>query len=79
MPELYLLFETASGYSLLEVLGLDELGTSSLQVQQAVNDLARFSKVVPVNRAIMAIRRSINSFGQDVTGQGPECAPLRNC
>lgn len=45
MPALYLLFETASGYTLLEVRGLDELGSSSVQVQQAVNDLARFSKV----------------------------------
>ena len=44
MPALYLLYETASGYTLFDVKGLDELGASSAQAQQSVNDLARFSK-----------------------------------
>lgn len=46
MPALFVLYETAAGYSLFEVIGLDELGQSSDAVQQSTLDLTRFGKVV---------------------------------
>jgi nucleolar protein 56 len=46
MPALFVLFETAAGYSLFEVIGVDELGQSADAVQQSTLDLARFGKVV---------------------------------
>eukprot|EP00884_Botryococcus_braunii_P017528 jgi/Botrbrau1/4459/Bobra.0348s0044.2 len=48
MKGLYLLYENAQGYALLEVQGLDEIGTSADAVQRSVTDLARFSKAVTV-------------------------------
>ena len=41
----FVLFEGASGYALFEVMALDELALGAAPVQQAVQDLARFSKV----------------------------------
>ncbi len=46
MPALYVLYETAAGYSLFEVTGVDELGQSADAVQQSTVDLTRFGKVV---------------------------------
>ena len=43
---LYLLFEAASGYSLFEVIGLDELQQQADAVQQAVSDMNRFGRGV---------------------------------
>ena len=43
---LFILFEAASGYSLFEVIGLDELQQQADAVQQAVSDLNRFGRVV---------------------------------
>jgi len=45
MPALYLLFESASGYALLEAHGLDAIGGSTPAVQESVTDLDRFGKV----------------------------------
>ena len=46
MPALYLLHETAAGYTLFDVHGIDELGQGGDAVQQSMTDLARFGKVV---------------------------------
>ena len=43
---LFILFEAASGYSLFEVTGLDELQQQADAVQQAVSDMNRFGRVV---------------------------------
>lgn len=45
MPALYVLYETAAGFSLFEIIGLDELGQSAEAVQQSTLDLTRFGKV----------------------------------
>ena len=45
MPALFVLYETAAGFSLFEVIGLDELGQSAEAVQQSTLDLTRFGKV----------------------------------
>lgn len=71
MPALYLLYETASGYTLFDVKGLDELGASSAQAQQSVNDLARFSKTVdlvafkPFKSAIEALEQ-VNAVAEGI-------------
>lgn len=46
MSTLFILFEAASGYSLFEVTGLDELQQQADAVQQAVSDMNRFGRVV---------------------------------
>ncbi|CAL9751915.1 unnamed protein product [Musa acuminata subsp. burmannicoides] len=43
---LYLLFESASGYSLFHAYGLDEIGQNTEAVRNSVLDLTRFGKVV---------------------------------
>ncbi|CAG8686596.1 8274_t:CDS:2, partial [Ambispora leptoticha] len=42
----YVLFETASGYALFEVLQVEEIGAKLENVQRAVEDLAQFGKMV---------------------------------
>ena len=46
MPALYVLHETAAGYALFDVHGVDELGAGSDAVQASMTDLARFGKLV---------------------------------
>lgn len=46
MSTLFILFEAASGYSLFEVTGLDELQQQADAVQQAVSDMNRLGRVV---------------------------------
>lgn len=43
---LYLLFESASGYGIFERVESEEIGTQLEQVQNAINDLGRFSKIM---------------------------------
>ncbi|CAL9170566.1 nucleolar protein 56-like [Musa acuminata AAA Group] len=43
---LFLLFESASGYSLFHAYGLDEIGQNTEAVRNSVLDLTRFGKVV---------------------------------
>ena len=46
MPSLLVLFESASGYALLEAVEGGDLAALKAEVQAAVTDLARFSKMV---------------------------------
>ena len=46
MAQGFLLFESASGYAVLEVLQAEEIGDKLDQVQGSITDLKRFSKVV---------------------------------
>ncbi|XP_038976979.1 nucleolar protein 56-like [Phoenix dactylifera] len=43
---LYLLFESASGYTLFHAYGLDEIGQNTEAIRNSVLDLTRFGKVV---------------------------------
>jgi nucleolar protein 56 len=45
-PQQYVLFESASGYSLFEVVEAEEIAKLKEEVQASVTDLARFSKLV---------------------------------
>ncbi|MED6168688.1 snoRNP complex protein nop56 [Stylosanthes scabra] len=51
---LFLLYESASGYALLEAHGIDEIGQNTEAVRNSVSDLNRFGKVVKL--------RSFNPF-----------------
>lgn len=42
---LFVLYESASGFSLFDIKGLDEIGTAADRVQDSVVDLTRFGKV----------------------------------
>ncbi len=46
MSALNLLFESSSGYALFEVVKAEEIGAMSEAVQETIQDLARFSKIV---------------------------------
>jgi nucleolar protein 56 len=42
----FVLFESASGYALFEVVEVEEVASLKAEVQASVTDLARFSKIV---------------------------------
>lgn len=46
MPQNFVLFESASGYGLFELVEVDEISSIKEDVQSSVTDLARFSKLV---------------------------------
>jgi len=46
MAATFLLYESASGYGLLEIVSADEIGGSTEAVQESVRDLERFGKAV---------------------------------
>lgn len=67
--KLFLLFESASGYSLMDVKGVDELGQSIAKVQASMTEIERLSKVVeltafsPFKSAAMALDQ-INAISE---------------
>ena len=46
MSNLNILYESSLGYGLFELVKADEVGLSTKQVQQALTDLGKFSKIV---------------------------------
>lgn len=46
MAQLFILFESASGYALFEANGIDEIGQGMDKVQESMSDMSRFGKVV---------------------------------
>ncbi|KAF8073028.1 NOP56 [Scenedesmus sp. PABB004] len=42
---LFILYESASGFALFDIKGLDEIGSAADKVQQSVTDMERFGKV----------------------------------
>ncbi|OAY77666.1 Nucleolar protein 56 [Ananas comosus] len=69
---LYLLYESAPGYSLFEAHGLDEIGQNTEAVRNSVLDFTRFSKVVkfvgfhPFDSALDALNQC-NAISEEVT------------
>lgn len=65
----FVLFETASGYSLFEVKDVDAVGLSTDKVQESITDMARFSKIVtlaafkPFSTAIDALEQ-VNAISE---------------
>jgi nucleolar protein 56 len=46
VSQLYILYESASGYALFEKEEFDEAGGQLSKIQKAINDLQRFTKMV---------------------------------
>lgn len=46
MPQLFVLFENASGYGLFEAVEFDDMSALGSQVAKTVDDMSRFGKVV---------------------------------
>lgn len=44
-PGQFVLYESASGYALFDIVEVEEIGALKPQVQASVTDLARFSKI----------------------------------
>ena len=69
---LYLLYESASGYSLFQAYGLDEIGQNTDTIQQSIVDLTRFGKVVkliaftPFSSALNALEQ-INAISEGMS------------
>ena len=65
----FLLFETASGYSLFEVKEIDSVGLSMEQIQESISNMERFSKIVtlsafkPFSKALEALEQ-INAVSE---------------
>ena len=49
MSQLYILYESASGYCLFEKEEFDEAGGQLSKIQKAIMDIERFSKMVKFN------------------------------
>ncbi|KDP30943.1 hypothetical protein JCGZ_11319 [Jatropha curcas] len=60
---LYLLYESASGYSLFLANGLDEIGQNTEAVRNSVADLNRFGKVVQLT-AFLPFESSLDALNQ---------------
>ena len=60
---LYLLFESASGYALFQVQGLDEIGQNTEAIRNSVADLNRFGKVVQLT-AFQPFESAIDGLNQ---------------
>lgn len=46
---MFLLFEAASGYGLMECIEAEEVASQSKKVLDSVNDVSKFSKIVKLN------------------------------
>ena len=69
MPALYCLFESASGYALLEAVETADLSSLKAEVQAAVTDLGRFSKMVKL--------KAFQVRGSGLSGPASVCAWAR--
>lgn len=59
--QLYILFESASGYGLFEAVESSDLAVLKSEVQNAVTDLSRFSKIVKL-KAFQPFRTAENAL-----------------
>ncbi|XP_052176340.1 nucleolar protein 56-like isoform X2 [Diospyros lotus] len=75
---LYLLYESASGYALLEAHGLDEIGQNTEAVRNSVADLNRFGKVVKL-AAFTPFESALDALNQcNAITEGQMTDELRN-
>ncbi|XP_068665601.1 nucleolar protein 56-like [Aristolochia californica] len=75
---LYLLFESASGYSLFLAHGIDEIGQNTEAVRNSVLDLTRFGKVVKLN-AFVPFSSALDALNQcNAVSEGILTDELRN-
>ena len=78
--QLYVLYESASGYSLFEVVESGDLAALKTEVQNSVTDLARFSKIVKLKAfqvSIHGVRRERVAFAR--AGGMPRAPARTHC
>ena len=75
MSQLFILYESASGYCLFEKEEFDEAGGQLSKIQKAIHDLERFSKMVklsayqPFTTAVEALEQITAIAQNKVTSQ----------
>lgn len=75
---MFLLHESATGYTLFEASGLDAIGTSTEAVQQSVLDLGRFGKVMKLT-AFQPFKSAAEALGEiNAISEGLLTDELRN-
>ncbi|KAI9173421.1 hypothetical protein LWI28_001112 [Acer negundo] len=75
---LYLLYETASGYSLFEAHGLDQIGQDTEAVRSSISDMNRFGKVVQLT-AFHPFESALDALNQcNSVSEGLMTDELRN-
>ncbi|XP_009767290.1 nucleolar protein 56-like [Nicotiana sylvestris] len=75
---LYLLYESASGYALFLVHGLDEIGQNTEAVRNSVTDLNRFGKIVKL-AAFSPFESALDALNQcNAVSEGQMTDELRN-
>ncbi|KAK1317713.1 putative nucleolar protein 5-2 [Acorus calamus] len=75
---LYLLFESASGYSLFHANGIDEIGQNTEAVKSSVVDLTRFGKAVKLH-AFQPFSSALDALNQcNAVSEGILTDELRN-
>ncbi|KAI3885311.1 hypothetical protein MKW98_002703 [Papaver atlanticum] len=75
---LYLLYEAASGYSLFQAHGIDEIGQNTEAVRNSVTDLNRFGKVVKI-AAFSPFGSALDALNQcNAVSEGLMTDELRN-
>lgn len=75
---LYLLYETASGYSLFLAHGLDQIGQNTEAVRSSISDMNRFGKVVQLT-AFLPFESALDALNQcNSVSEGLMTNELRN-
>ncbi|KAH7549740.1 hypothetical protein JRO89_XS13G0074900 [Xanthoceras sorbifolium] len=75
---LYLLYETASGYSLFQAHGLDQIGQDTEAVRSSISDMNRFGKVVQL-AAFLPFESALDALNQcNSVSEGLMTDELRN-
>ncbi|XP_073525577.1 LOW QUALITY PROTEIN: uncharacterized protein [Phyllobates terribilis] len=74
----YLLYESSSGYALLQAHGIDEIGQNTEAVRNSVTDLNRFGKVVKLE-AFKPFESAVDALNQiNAISEGIVTEELRN-
>ena len=75
---MFLLHESATGYTLFEASGLDAIGTSTDAVQQSVLDLGRFGKIMKLT-AFQPFKSAAEALGEiNAVSEGLVTEELQN-
>jgi len=78
MGTMFLLHESATGYTLLEASGLDAIGTSTDAVQQSVLDVGRFGNLIKVT-AFQPFKSAAEALGEiNAVSEGLATEELQN-
>ncbi len=77
---MFLLFEAASGYGLLECIEAEEVASQSKKVLESVGDVSKFSKIVKLNafQAFESAEDALQNINDVSEGASRGCPVQRN-